>query len=321
VADDRILAYNPYSYYQLFSSQDGGLNWQTIEVEEAPVDLEGCDTHPPTGWILETPDARYRFVRGERIDQSTDGGQTWQVELELQNSQARMAYYRKIRASASTEEPYPTDALFDPASGHVIAAMGQDGVLVRTPEDGWRWVAVGHYRFEPPRHLSQIATLLQGELWLALLLVVLLFNVWHAHSASRWLLIVLGIGWLLWGLTGLWRPALQGGYDEFITLALLLGTSLFTLPLSIYYIIRLIRHKQGISWRGVLLALAGGLLFITFYGVWGFNILPHYSTAEIGALIIALVFCLIGLYLGARMAPQSEQNNKRGGEKAVSDQP
>ncbi len=296
VTDDRILAYNTYSYYQLFTSQDGGLNWQTIEVEEAPVDLEGCDTHPPTGWILETPDARYRFVRGERIDRSTDGGQTWQVEIELQNSQARMAYYRKIRASASTEEPYPTDALLDPASGHVIAAMGQDGVLVRTPEDGWRWVPVGNYRFEPPTRLGQIATLLQSELLLAVLLVFLLFNIQYARGTSRWLLPVLIIGWLLWIATTLWRPALQSGYNEFITVFLNIGAGLFTVPLSIFHIVQLIRKKRKLLLWHVLLLIAAGLLFsIPFVG-WALGILPQYNAALIISLAITLIFAAAGIY-------------------------
>lgn len=304
VQDGRIEAYNIYSYYEIFVSRDGGLTWQVTDVETTPPDLNGCESHPPTAWILETPDAHYRFVRGKRIARSTDGGQTWQVEIELESNQARMAYYRKKRASVSTKTTYPADAIWDPESRHVIAAMGHEGVLVRTPQEGWRWIAVGSYRLEPPTHLDQIATLLLSELWLGLLLIALMFNTWCARGTSRWLIPVLIIGWVLWLLTALWKPALKSGYDGFITVFLDIGTGLLVAPLSIFHIVQLFRGKRIIQWWNVVLMIAAGLLFIIPYVGWALDLLPRYNIAIIVALAIALIFTATSVYFCIRRSPE-----------------
>ncbi len=309
VKEGHIEAYNLYSYYEIFVSRDGGLTWRATDVETALVDLEGCATHPPTAWILETPEAQYRFVRGEHIARSIDDGQTWQVEIELERSQARMAYYRKIRA-ASTEETYPADAVWDPETRHVIAALGHDGILVRTPEDGWRWIAVGSYRFEPPTHVDQIAMLLQSELLLAVFLVFLLFNTWYARGTNRWLLPVLVIGWVLWLLTALWRPALQSGYSEFITVLLNVGTGLFVVPLSIFHIVQIFCKKHRIRLWNVLLMIAAGLLLITPYVGWALGVLPQYNMALIVALVIAPIFAATSIHLSIRMSSRAKRPAK-----------
>jgi hypothetical protein len=306
VTDDRIEAYHIYSYNEIFVSRDGGLTWQATDVETPPVDLGGCENRPDR-WTIETPNAHYRFTQGESIERSTDGGQTWQIEFELGDNEPRIAYYRKTRSSIPLGASYPKDAVWDPESDHVIAAMGQDGVLVRTPEDGWRWVTVGRYQFESPTRLRRLAVLLQGEMVLAGFLAALLFNTWCARGTRRWLISVLIIGWALWLLTVLWKPALKSNYDGFITVFLHIGAGVFVVPLSILHIVQLIRKKRTFHLWTALLLIAAGLLFLMPYVGWTLGILSRYNTALIVAVSIALSFAAIGVYFSIRMSSQMKR--------------
>jgi hypothetical protein len=187
--DGRVLAFNVATYPRILASHDGGLTWETDEAAGPPDDLKSCEDHPPV-WTLETPDAHYRFTRGQAIARSTDGGRTWRREVDLEITQARMAHNRRKRSPVPGEEDrYPEDAVWDPRHGHVIAAMGPEGVLVRTQGEGWRWAAVDSYRFEAPTTALQIASLLRHELWLAVLLTALVFSTRRARAV---------IGRILW---------------------------------------------------------------------------------------------------------------------------
>ena len=62
--------------------------------------------------------------------------------------------------------------------------MGQEGVLVRTPDGVWHWVAVGQYSVPTLSRVDQILSLLSGEIWLALALLGLIVGT-IARRASR----------------------------------------------------------------------------------------------------------------------------------------
>lgn len=287
--DGRVLAFNVATYPRIFASRDGGLTWETDEATGPPSVLENCPAHPPV-WTLETPDAHYRFTRGQSIARSTDGGRTWQREVDLEITQARMAYNRSKRSPVPGEaELYPEDVVWDPRHGHVIAAMGPDGVLVHTREEGWRWVVVDHYGFEPPPPAPQMVALVRHELWLALLLTALVFSTRRAPGASRWLIPPLASGWLVWGATVLSRPALDAGLAFMVTVPLQLLTSLFTLPLALYHARRLEAGKES-----ALPAIAVGAAFAMPYVAWDVGIVRTYDAAMVTALGVAALAWAVG---------------------------
>jgi hypothetical protein len=101
------------------------------------------------------PQIMYRYHQEDVIERSEDGGQTWHGEFWLQqvSEGERQTYAQGHKPSSYTGDnttsvfpPRPLDALFDPASGDALFAMGHQGVLVRSADGSWWWATLGRYR-------------------------------------------------------------------------------------------------------------------------------------------------------------------------------
>jgi len=207
VTGDTIVAPLAFDSYV---TANGGLSWQLMEGDR---DFPAPPAHDDM-WTLPTPDGLYRFEPGISIRRSVDGGETWQTEVSLAGADARSAYARKFGPQYVVAGPGPLDAVFDPATGSLIVAMGVDGVLVRLPDSEWRWIAVGDYRRTDIQTVGQAGMLLGGELWLTFVLMFLVFGTVTWPTRRRvWLSVVLLLGWIGW-LVGVWGvpPAQTWGY-------------------------------------------------------------------------------------------------------------
>src|SRR3990172_5828876 len=150
-----------------FYSEDGGLSWQG--------ESYGSNAYAERGaWTLPDPSnsrVLYRFTPGVSIERSDDGGLTWLAEVDLRGDEARLAYLRRSGKSYYGSPVGPLDAVIHTPSENIVAAMGHEGVLVRTRDDTWHWVAVGEYSVPELNRADQVISLLSGEIWLSAALI------------------------------------------------------------------------------------------------------------------------------------------------------
>ncbi len=187
MANMGMPAYGVYCIYELdedtiaavadievYHSDDGGLVWQP-ESSDSPEPITDAPCVVDDSWTVSISGndlVRYRLTRGQGVDRTDDGGITWQEEITFGNTEARYAYYERFRPEAYLSSPGPFDAFYHEPSGNLVIAMGQDGVLTRTPDGTWHWVAVGPYYREEFNQLGSILRLLTGEILLGLLVGV-----------------------------------------------------------------------------------------------------------------------------------------------------
>ncbi len=307
----RILAgpRHAYAVTPNYVSADGGLTWSR-EAEIPDVDGPArCPVREPA-WTLALPEADrfvYRFTSGEGVARSIDGGTTYETELDLRGEDARMAYYQITRMTV-VGGPGPHDAVFDPASGNLVVAMGHEGVLVRTAARAttgtWQWIAVGDYRPEPLTSVGQVATLLRGELGLALsvLCVTLGLASWRLlRTAGRSIAVVWAVGLLL--ALGILRPALVSGYGAVIVLGLVGAFTLGALVLAVFGGVRIYRRGTpgGLPDLAAALgvALVSALLFLAPLVAWSVGLIAAYRTAMWITLVVTMVAWLAAGTLGA----------------------
>ena len=118
--------------YQAYVSNDGGLTWKKV----SPVNyVESCShssrhSYLSRKWGIDDPHdplVKYRFEPQVSIERSSDGGRTWQQELDLSGTEARAVYYLQSSISYNKFVAGPLDAVFDPSTGNLIVAMGFEG--------------------------------------------------------------------------------------------------------------------------------------------------------------------------------------------------
>ncbi len=137
-ADGSLLAQTLYQD-ETFISSNGGLNW-----ESAPADVriqKECELNfnqPGDSRVFESASGEvYRFIAGQGIAESQDNGQHWTEVLPLKDlSEAELAY-RKKSQTTYTYVPGPLDVIEDPVSGNLLAAMGQEGIVLRQASGEW----------------------------------------------------------------------------------------------------------------------------------------------------------------------------------------
>lgn len=292
--DERVVAST--AFYGAYASSDGGLSWRASERRD------DCFSQSDSRWVPgpssvadpANPNTLYRYSAGIVIEKSVDGGQTWQSEFQLtQNSEAEKAYYKKYHKGNPTVQPGPFAALADPRTGNIIFAMGNEGVLVRQANGSWVWVSVGDYRHLEFRQVGAFLSLLSGEMWLALGFALLLIGTCGLRLLRIWLRVMLGIGWVLWGLTVMFSPARVSGYPEMLLPVLLIATAIFIIPTAVETAYRLSRISVQAFGRLIMYATAGLIAFLLPYVLWAINSLPNYTFAIVFALILSATLLLL----------------------------
>jgi hypothetical protein len=165
----------------------------------------------------------YRLTGGPRIEASSDGGQTWRTVWQFPQERAELMG-RIVRVGvlspcggADSVVTTPSDLTLVNHNGQttLIAAMGNDGVLVRAPEGTWERYAVDEARPLPysAADASQLIWATWPEIanWIvAALLTYLSFTGWLARRQvgaegarserlAAWSLLGLcALGWLVW---------------------------------------------------------------------------------------------------------------------------
>ncbi len=292
VRDGSVTASSGYFDYV---SEDGGESWTTNP------ENSGCEQKPLDSVNLITEGKlQVRFEPGKPVEVSVDHGNTWRVEYNIESgSQAQEAYHQKFSSGSPVFRAGPLDAVIDPVSGNVIFAMGQEGILVRRPDQTWHWVTVGDYQYINSHELNFYA-LLWGEILLAvingLLIVTVLGLKINFHrpkqiSGRVWTV----IAWLvLVTVLILFPPAFTPGYAEMILIAAIVLMFLILLPLSVTTLVQL-KDSPDLIKKLLLYAGVGVILFMVPFLMWSVNLLPQYYFAAGFAVLSQVAVLLWGM--------------------------
>jgi hypothetical protein len=295
VVDEQIYAYSTHRGYR---SEAGGFVWREAEAGVSFPALARHDCNPFLGDIPSSflknhptqPSTVYRVTRGESVERSQDGGQTWQVEFELSpDSEAMRAYYQFRNSGNAEYFTGPFDAEFDPLTGNLILAMGHSGVLVRQADGSYTWAEVGIHKHEEPAMSLVFFILFPGELWMALIfggLSVLTMGLRQRRFSFRHVVAgISALGWL--SVAVLLPPALRYGYGQAIVMLVLAASGILMVPLAVEVLIRAWLSSRRLLLRYIIVLLVSAVLFFLPFITWGLNILPNYRLAQVFATLLA----------------------------------
>lgn len=291
------------SGYRSYVSSDGGMSWVYDEAGGSGLNCEK-QTVTTAGWEQisgAAPGMLYRFRPAEEIQVSTNNGETWQTGTRLDAvTEAQRAYILKSGSGNPVYEPGPLDAALDPASGNMIFAMGQEGVLVHTPAGEWVWSQGGPYRsLGAFPDAEAFNVLLGGSVYMAIGLALLTFATlalrWTKHLVRILLVIGAWIGWLAIHL--IFPPATTTSYALAITSMGMLAVALLLVPLVIEQSVRLARRAPRQISLLLVLGLGAGVLYLVPLLLWLYNSLPAFDVANLLALLPAALSVALGFFL------------------------
>ena len=293
---EEIVACASYSCY---GSTDGGLNWaahEGVELSDCPSILS--EETPVYGKVAVPAQSgvTYWFTPGGDIQRSEEADSPWKVEYQIiPVSQAQKTYYFKTHTGNPVLTDSPQDGIYDPASGNVIFTMGHEGVLVRQAQGSYKLVQVGSYGKVRTTQLDVLVTVLTGEFGLAACfggLVVVLLGFYEERSLLKKLVSVLAV--VVWLFPVFFvPPALSAGsYAAALSSISILVAGLLIFPLALdgFFMVGILAPDSLL--RLGLLVVAGILLFLLPYVLWGLNLLPDYRLATVSAMILGGGFIL-----------------------------
>lgn len=294
--DGAIVAGSAYFSY---TSTDGGLIWSpTVNNTRCEVWPSGI---PDDDWTVAAGPVEgvsYRFIPGRAIEQSTDGGQTWQMGYALEPlGEAQRTYYTRTSMGYPTFQQGPLAAAADPNSGNMLFGMGYEGILLHTAAGDWQWVTVGGYqRLQNFPSADAFSLLLGGQIVLAVLLALLVFSTLAMRGTWHWIrIVVLVLAWLSWlAVTVLLPPATATGYTGTITWGGIIACAVLVVPLVIEQTVRLVKRAPHLLPTLALVCVGAVLLFVLPYVLWLYSTLPLFSWATIFSLVLALAVLIAG---------------------------
>ncbi len=278
---------------KLFASTDGGLSWQPTEPQSTH--LNNCVWYL-NGFVLKQ-DALVQYEFGlSTISRSENNGQTWTEEINWHDL-TREVYRLYNEALTKLGDVYtftPQMALIDPQTENVVVAMGHNGVLVRTSDGTWHWVAVGKYNLYNHDQAEIAQFVVEYNLWPILILIPLSIAT-MANYLSRipGNTNILACTWVGWAIFVMWFTVGSSWvlFDLLVFLCIVPALSLFSS--AIYEVAK----ESSRAFAFVLLAaLLGSGLFLLPFILWAYNIIPQRGQAAFFAISVAGLMPLIGHY-------------------------
>lgn len=291
--ENSLLAFTNAGYgYAAFQSLDGGLTWNAVKNQTPPnACIERFSSWPVVSTQTLTDGRRqYRLVPGEAIYLSMNNQPETNVfDLSLYQHDS----YKLLHEGASSStflcggpriyKVGPLDALIDQQSGNLILAMGLDGILLKSPDSDWQWVAVGSYHHADLENLDGLFQTLRPEFFLTIALILLTLPTIAMSESLRWYSATyLTILWLIWLGAVLIRQSngwLIANSDILLMIA--------AVPLAwtaFHYIVQ--RRQAGAVLMLIVISVSTGLLFLLPYLLWIRRTLPNYGMAKLFALLL-----------------------------------
>jgi len=315
-----------------FMSSDGGYTWQQLDMPPAELTHLPDTTGPQTRQICLSgqPQICYLIQGTSQVNYSSDGGRTWQVDWSIPQSRV---YYVERRANLPFKEsptliPYDL-AVLESATGHtVIAAWGNQGVLLKSPASEWIQIEikVTDAAYPPATPIPLQATSLTRAIDFIGLEVVGLGILSYAFGIMMPLLIAHRISreqhldsklkegtiLLIAGLFSLGAfPSMAMGQDLFFDYGLvMLAAVIVGLAISIVFHLKL-GKKRIASLKTMLLCLL--VPFILFAAavlpliLWCFGSIPDYRVAVVLAAALFAAVVLLSLRLIRYLAAKDSQ--------------
>jgi len=132
------------SGFVYYASQDNGQTWEEITspTEDVLQKLEGKQNKQSTLCLSTDSQICYQITGEEQVEISNDGGATWQTDWQIPVGRK---LYMERRFWGSNPDTVPFDMqIIESVGGYfVIVAMGNQGVLVKSPGGNWARYAVG----------------------------------------------------------------------------------------------------------------------------------------------------------------------------------
>lgn len=281
---------------QRFVSTDGGLTWQTDTSEVYDICAYG---NIPLPAALEDPirGLQYRFPDRSTVEISSDSGTTWTTEtVDTHLSEAEWDYIRMTRSWNPLLDEGILNGVIDPGSGNLVLAMGQQGILVRSPEGLYTWADAGVYRHHTLARAgaSGFFTLLIMPLLAVLLAGLLAMRTWALKKDSTpWQVVLTVLCWLITLLAWILSfPALI--YNQ----SLMNQINIIFFPLAFLLLIMMdvlaaSRMKADTSWWTRLIPFAAliSLISFLFFVAWYLDWIKSFSLAALlsGLAVILLI--------------------------------
>ncbi len=294
--DGSILATAVY-YQGKYVSQDGGLSWQELEMQNTT----NCTLQQDVPALKIADGSLLWATRGRGVERSVDEGKTWTTEFSLSGISEQEKTYFLITHSGNLDfRSGPYAAVIDPVTNNVVLAMGLEGVLVRNPSGQYAWVTVGPYQHDSLKEAGAmgLALLLGNQFWLAVLAALgwLFTRVVRQLGKGR---VWATLGWIGLGVASI-VAAPQVARDSYIGFASIVALLFMSAATVIALLV------AGSRLKGTTLSLAGralpqmvgmGLACLLPYVLWGVGIVPQYwmaLAASAGVVIILLVVFSVG---------------------------
>jgi hypothetical protein len=291
--NEKIFASSGSGISIIYRSLDGGLTWEKWAKDPILPESTYCPRSNEENEQFTLEDASqsdriYRFRPEHSIDVSEDGGNTWQqvVDIEVLHEEMRHNVYANnpdYRGSVYANLG-PFDTLIDPNTGNLIVAMGDFGVLVRTPDLKWQWVAVGlNHRiiFDQPIPYFNI---LWRELLEALVGVFLLFtSLMPNRDPGRRTIGPTFVAWFEWVLVvSIFLPS-----ADLVNPIFWLNCIFIAIGVIAFLMVISTKHFSVKKFRRILpIALAMVLVFMLPFVLWANGSITNYGDAAIYSLIL-----------------------------------
>lgn len=283
-----------------YTSVDGGLTWQ-VSTSRLPCDVWSWEFSGIDSRILidERSEIQYRINIGQSVEVSENDGVTWFNEMDLSflYNDLRQIYIQTYYDVPDNGTPRsPLDAVIDSGTGNLVLAMGYDGILVRTPDAQWQWVAVGDFSFRETEDMNPFK-ILSFEIFASIVLGLIFLAVPLKSKRNIGFFVIVG---LLWGISVFFYhpviPASTGQAPSLIdlefayyippVLALAVSWLRFGGSLDFYWLVpRAILPMLFAS-------IITGLCFLLPYILWAEGHIPVYTTAKAFGIFLGIASVL-----------------------------
>lgn len=265
----------------------------------------------------------YRITNQEQVGTSYDGGATWQVDWQIP---AGRKYYMQKHDSYPRPDTVPLDiGIVESNSGLiVVVAMGNQGVLVKSPDGNWNRYAVGTAAPTPyyATDFSEANEVLYDERIAIVLIAVCFFlilsiciwisayvnsdvllrkNILRACSPLGISIMIFLLYYLALFISPFYISKLIESFQLFVILAPFMGFIVSWLWIIIVSIRKQFSLLALVASIGFSLLTYFCLLFI--FQLWALGTIPVYETAKLIDWVLGISVFLMGIIAEIRIAP------------------
>jgi hypothetical protein len=284
--------YTSFYYDGVFYSKDGGHTWVKTDFALPPQVTSKLDQFPElpvTLCLPDDPSVCYRTGQ-ESIMVSLDAGRTWSISWNIPQGRRR---YMELYSYQLDLGPYDLAVLELDGRHVIVAAMGTEGVLVKTDDAAWQSYSVGYAGPMPAFGASGFSAAMDAvstELnWIAFISILLLFLNMLANVKSRnhrgfGILKTVAITVIISIMLTISSIA-----TPFAETMLFIGV-MFSLVCAVATVSLLFQQlltnttRRGVAGLGILM-----MIWLTSCGLfisWAFGIIPVYETALNGVALL-----------------------------------